>query len=177
MRETVIFDIFPYHIIGDLLTNCSKKISLFPKMTSPEFFLYFWKFFKNLTARYTFQNPYDFRNGIPWWKRNQNMNMVFGNFAAVDFKIKMTRYLNEKFFNPRSYFLCQYFFPVFRAPDQMILCFINRMACSFQCHAVTLIGKHPFLKPHGKSPMRHEKWILSRFSSPTKGRSIQAHFS
>jgi hypothetical protein len=59
----------------------------------------------------------------------------------------------------------------------MILGLINRMACSFQWHAVNLIGKHPFLKPHGKSPMRHEKWILSRFSSPTKGRSIQAHFS
>ena len=173
----MFFNIIPNHIIGDLFSNCSIKITLFPKMPSPELFLYFWKFFKNLTARYTFQNAHDFRNRVPRRKRKQNVNVFFGNFATVNFKIKMTRYLNEKFFNPRAYFLTQYPFPVFRAPDQMILGFINRMACFFQWQAVTLIGKYPFLKPHGKSPMRHEKWILSRFSSPTKGRSIQAHFS
>jgi len=177
LRETMILNIFSYHIIGDLLSNCSIKIPLFPKMTSPKLFFHFWEFFENLTTRYTFQNTYDSRNGILRRKRNQNVNMIFGNFTTVNFKIKVTRYLHEKFFNPRAYFLCQYLFPVFRAPNQMILGFINRMACSFQWHAVILIEKHPFLKPHRKSPMRHEKWILSRFSSPTKGRSIQAHFS
>jgi hypothetical protein len=177
LRKTMILNIFSYYIIGDLLSKCSIKIPLFPKMTSPKLLLYFWEFFINFTSRYTFQNSYDSGNGILRRKRNQNVNIIFGNFTAVNFKIKMTRYLNEKFFNPWSYFLFEYLFSVFRAPDQMILSFINRMACCFQCHAVILIGKHPFLKSHGKSPMRHGKWILLRFSSPTKGRSIQALFS
>jgi hypothetical protein len=172
-----MLNIFPYHIIGDLFSNCSIKISLFPKMTSPKLFLHTGEFVENLTTGYTFQNPNDSRYRISRRKRKQNMNMIFGNFTSVYFKIKVTRYFKEKFFDPLPYFISQYFFPVFRAPNQMILGFINRMAASLQGHAGSLIGKYPFLKPHGKTPTRHEKWILPRFSSPTKGRSIQAHFS
>lgn len=173
----MVLNIVPYHIIGDLLSNCSIKISLFPEMAAPKLLLHSWVFLENLTTRYAFQNPYYFRDRIPRGKGKQNVNMLLGNFTSVYFKIKMTRYLNEKFFDPRAYFFTQYLFPVLRAPNQMILGFINRMARSFKGHADSLIGNYPFLKPHAKSPMRHEKWILSRFSSPTKGRSIQALFS
>ena len=173
----MMLNVFSYYIVCNLFSNCSEEITLFPKMTSPKFIRNFRELFKYLAARYAFDYPNHFRYRIPWGKRYQYVNVIFRYFTSIYFEIKMTCYFKKKLLYSWSNFFIKDLFSIFRTPNQMILGFINRMACSFQWHAVTLIGKHPFLKPHGKSPMRHEKWILSRFSSPTKGRSIQAHFS
>ena len=146
--------IFPYHIIRDLLSDCSKEVPLLPKVASPKFLFRLGKFFENSTARDTLNYSNYFGNRIPGWKRNQQVNMVLCYFAAIYFKIKMARDLFKKLFYPCANFFNQDFLPVFRVPDQMVLGFINRMARSFQAHAGMLKGKPPFLKPCRKYPAR-----------------------
>lgn len=149
----------------------------FALLASPKFFLNLRELIENLTARYTFQYSNYFRHRISRWKRYQYVNVIFRDFTTVYFKIKMARYLKKKLLHPWTDFINKNLFPVFRTPDQMILGFINRMACSFQTHASILLGKQPSCKPYRKTPIRLVERPLSRFSSPTKGRSIQAHFS
>ena len=172
-----MIDIPSYYVVCYLFSNCSAEISLFPEMTTPKLFLNLWKLFEYLTARYTFQNPYYFGYRISGRERQQYMNMIFRNFTSVYLKIKMVCYLNKKFSNSILNATSEDLFPVFRTPDQMIFRFINRMTCSFDIHAGHFIWKAVFPQALKKSPIRLEKSHLSRFSSPTKGRSIQAHFS
>ena len=146
--------IFPYHIISDLFSECSKEVPLLPKVASPKFLFRLGKFFENCTARDTLNYSNYFGNRIPGWKRNQEMSMVLCYFTAVYFKIKMAGDLFKELLHPCANSFNQNFFPVFRTPDQMILRFINRMARSFQAHAGILKGKPPFLKPCRKYPAR-----------------------
>ena len=133
-----------YYIICYLFSNCSVEVSLFPKMTTPKLFLNLWKFFEDLTTRYTFQNAYHFGYRISGRERQKYMDMIFRYFTSVDLKIKMLCYLNKKFFNSILDVKCKNLFPVFRTPDQMIFRFINRMTCSFYIHAEHFIGKAVF---------------------------------
>ena len=118
-----------------LIRSASEKC----RMASPKFFLNFRELFKNLAARYAFDYPYYFRYRISWWKRNQYVNVIFRYFASIYLKIKMTRYLKKKLLYSwlNSFIKC--LFSVFRAPNQMIFGFINRMARSFHIHAAILI--------------------------------------
>jgi hypothetical protein len=154
LRKTMMLYIFPYDIISDLLSHGSIEIPLFPKMSSPKLLLNFRKFLENLTSGNTLQNSNHSRNRIPWRKRNQYVNMVLTYFTAIYFKIKMARYLFKKLSYSRANLLNKNLFPLFRTPDQMILSFINCMACCSQTHAVILWGNQPFLKPYGKSPIK-----------------------
>lgn len=140
----MIIYILPYYIVCDLFSDCSAEIPLFPKMSSPQFFLNLRKFFEYLTSRYTFQYPYDSRYRISGWKRQQHMDMIFSNFTSIYLKIKMVCYLYKKLFNSILNFLFENLFPIFRTPDQMIFRFINRMTCSFNIHASYFIWKGVF---------------------------------
>lgn len=146
--------IFPYHIICNLLSYCSEKISLLPKMTTPKLFFNPWKLFENLTSRNTFNYSYNLGNRISWRKRNQYVNMIFSHFTTVYLKIKMTGDLKKKLLYPLTNFINKNFFSVFWAPNQMVLGFINCMTRSFQAHAFIVLGKHPFLKPCRKKTTR-----------------------
>ena len=139
-----MIDIPSYYVVCYLFPNCSVEISLFPEMTTPKLFLNLRKFFEYLTARYTFQNPYYFRDRISGRERQQYMNMIFRNFTSVYLKIKMVCYLNKKFFNSILNATSEDLFPVFRTPDKMILRFINRMTCPFDIHARHFIWKAVF---------------------------------
>jgi len=169
--------IFSYNIVRNLFSNCSIEISLFPKVSSPKLFFNFWELFKNFTTRYAFDYPNHSRYRVSWGKRNQYVNVIFRYFTSIYFKIKMTCYFKKKLLYSWLNFFFKDLLSVFRTPNQMIFGFINRMACSFYIHAAILMGKHPLYKPYRKLPIRLWERLLSRFSSPTKGRSIQAHFS
>jgi hypothetical protein len=145
--------IFPYDIISDLLFHSSIKIALFPKMTSPKLLLNFRKFLENLTSGNTLQNSTHSRNRIPWRKRNQYVNMVLTYFRAIYFKLKVARYLFKKLSYSQANLLNKDLFPLFRTPEQMILSFINCMACCSPAHTVIVWGNHPFLKPYRNHPI------------------------
>ena len=145
----MIFNVIPYHIIGNLFSNCSVEISLFPKVASPKLILNFRELVKNLAARYTLYYPYHFRYRVSWGKRNQYVNVIFSHCTSIYFKIKMTGYFIKKLFYSWLNVFNKYLFPIFRAPDQMVFGFINRMACSFDTHAGILMGMYPFYKPYG----------------------------
>ncbi len=173
----MILNVFPYYIVCNLFSNCSVEVALFPEMASPKFLLNFRELFKNLASRYAFDYPNHFRYRISWWKRDQYVNVIFRCFASIYLKIKMIRYLKKKLLYSWLNFFIKDLLSIFRAPNQMIFGFINCMARSFDIHAGILMGKHPFHKPYRNIPIRLCERPLSRFSSPTKGRSIQAHFS
>ena len=155
LRKTMILYIIPYYIISYLFTPCPIKISLFLKMTSPELLFNFRKFLENLTIRNAFQNSNYSGNRISRWKRNQYVNMILRYLTSLYFKIKMTCNFIKKLFYPRANFINEDLFSIFRAPNQMIFSFINRMTCSSQGHAVILWAKHIFLKSYGNKPAIH----------------------
>jgi len=144
----MILNVFPYYIVCNLFSNCSVEITLFPKMASPKFIPNLRKLFENLTARYAFDYPNHFRYRVPWGKRNQYVNVIFRYFTSIYFKIKMTCYFKKKLLYSWLNFFIKDLFSIFRAPNQMIFGFINRMARSFDIHAGILMGKHPFYKPY-----------------------------
>ncbi len=127
----MFLDIIFYNIICYLLTYSSKRISLFPKVTGPQFFFNLQEFLKNYTSRYPFQNSNYFSNRLSCWKKNQNMNMIFRNHTFFYFKIKLISYLIKNFL----YFLTispMNIISIFRAQYKMIFCFINRMASNLR---------------------------------------------
>lgn len=150
----MVLNIISDDLVSYMLTHCSEKISLFPKMATPKFLLNSWKFFKNFTCGNTLQDSYYLCNRIPWWKRNQYMNMVFGYLTSINFKIKVNRDLIKNLLHPVPNVTNKDLLSVFRAPYQMVLSFINCMTCSSQNHAEILMGKQPLLKPPRHIPMR-----------------------
>ena len=143
-----------YDIFCDMLPHGSEEISLFPKMTTPQFLFYFGIFLENLTAGYALQNSHYFRNRIPGWKRDQDVNMVFGNLTFLNLKIKLRCNLQKQFLNPSLDIANQNLSPIFRTPHEMVSSFIDRMTCSTQNHADILLRKQTFLKPHRNNSMR-----------------------
>ena len=142
------------NIVCDLLTHGAKKVALFPQMACPKLFPYTRIFVKYFAARDTFQNRNHLRDRIAWWKRNENVNMIFRYLTLLNLEVKLAGYFEKKLSNPFTYLTNQYSFSVLRTPYQMVCCFIDRMTRAAQCHAFVLIGKQPFLNPHQKNPMR-----------------------
>ena len=145
------FNIFSYYFVSYLFTNCSKEISLLPKVTTPQFLFDLWKLFKNFAPRNALQYPNNFCYRIPGWKRYQNVNMIFCNLTSINLKIKMLANLFENLFCTLADIFCNNFSSILWAPNQMILSFIYRMTCSLQAHAYMVGGKQYFLKPYRNS--------------------------
>ena len=132
----MLLNILLYNIVGQMFPYCPKKISLLPKMTSPQLLLDLGELLENPTSRNTLHYTNYSGNRITGRKRDQYVNIFFRNLTLVYLKIKLTGNLIEKLFHSCTYIATKYLLPIFRTPNQMILSFIYSMACSFQTHTI-----------------------------------------
>ena len=82
------------------------------------------------------QHPYHFGNGVPRWKGQKDMNMILCYLQCVYLKIVILGYLFNHLFCSISDVASQNPLSIIRSPHQMIFSVIDRMAGSFQFHAV-----------------------------------------
>jgi len=147
----MMLNIFSYHLLGNLISYCAGKISIFPKFSTPQFFLYFRVFLEYYTRTYPLQHTHHPCNAISWRKTQKYMHMIRGNLQCVYLKFMMLCYLSKYLFCSFLYFAPQYHLPIFRCPNQMIFRIVHCMACSFKYHAfpyiITMIafGKKLFI--------------------------------
>jgi len=154
---SMVFDIVLYHLTCHFVSNGSDKISIFPKFSTPQFFLDLWMSLKYFLCTHTFQNSHHISNRIFWWYRCKYMDMIFCYFHLFYFTVPRYQYLFKQFFCTISHLISQYPFAILGCPHKMVSCVIHCMAHSFDGHAVyytTFLKKgNPFLPvlPHGVS--------------------------
>lgn len=152
----MILNILFYCVTRDFISDCSNKISIFPKFSTPQFSLHFWISKKYLLGAYTFENSYYLSNRVFWRDAREYMHMVFSYLHLFYLTISGRQYLFKQFFNCFLQFII-YSFPIFRGPYKMITSFIYCMAQSLKAHATYYTNYfkycNPFLPvlPHGVS--------------------------
>ena len=135
---TMVFNIFPNHICCDFITHCANKIAIFSKFPAPQLFLYLRMFIKYYAGTDALQHPCHSGNGVPRWKGQKDMNMVLSYLKSIYLKIMILGYFLKYLFCSISDVTSQNPFSIFRGPHQMIFGVIDRMAVSFQFHAVSI---------------------------------------
>ena len=135
---SMIFDVALDQIRCNLISHRPRKISIFPKLPSPQLLLYLRKLIKYLTGRYTLQHPYHFGYRIPRWKTQKEMNMVRSHFHLLNLKPMVSCDLRKEFSNSFPNILSFNPFPVLRRPYQMVFRIVNRMCTSSDRHAVLI---------------------------------------
>ena len=135
---TMVFYIVSNDLCGYFIANCSDKISIFPKLSTPQFLFYFGVLLKYHTSADALEHPYYFGNRIPRWEGQKDVDMVFCNLKGIYLKIVMLGNLLKDLFHSLSNIISQDPFSVFRGPYQMIFRIIDRMSSSFQYHAVNI---------------------------------------
>ena len=136
-----------YYFSSYYVSNCSHKVPVFPKFSTPQFFFNFRIFTKYYTGAYTLQHPNYSRYTISRWKRQKYMYMILCYLKSVYLKIMILCYLAKYLFYLRTYLPPQYPFPIFRDPYKMILRIIHSMACSFEFHTTIILTR-----------IIHKKW-------------------
>ena len=154
---SMISDIVFYRFACDFLTDCSDKISIFPKFSTPQFFLDLWMSQKDLFCTHTFQNSHHLSNRIFGWYRCKYMYMIFCYLHLFYFTVPCFQYLFKELLYGISQLFFQYPLAIFGCPHKMVSCVVNCMAHWFDGHAmyyIKLLKKgNPFLPvlPHGVS--------------------------
>jgi len=136
LNSMLIFYISSYYFCGYFVSNCSDKVSIIPKFSTPEIFLQPIVFFKNLAGAYPLQHIHNLGRRILWWNRQKHMNMFWHNFHRIYFKFILLGYFFKKFFNSFLHLLFQNTLAILWNPDKMIFDVIYRMSRSSYSHAV-----------------------------------------
>ena len=121
-------------IRGDFVPHRPNKISILPKLSSPQLLLNLRIFLKYLTRRNTLQHPYHLGYRIPRRETQKNMDVVRGYPHFLNLKPMMFRHIPKYLFYLRPYIFLLNPFPIFRCPYQMIFGVVNRMRCSPNSH-------------------------------------------
>ena len=103
---SMVFDIFLYDFTCHFVSNGSDKISIFPKFSTPKFFLDLWMSQKDLFCTHAFENSHHLTNRIFGWYRCKYMYMIFCYFHLFYFTISCFQYL----FKELLYDISQLFF-------------------------------------------------------------------
>jgi hypothetical protein len=154
---SMIFYIFLYGFTRYLIPNGSDKISIFPKLPTPQFSLYLWISQKDLLCTNAFENSHHLTNRISGWYRCKYMDMIFRYFHFLNFTVSCFQYLFKELLNRISQLFFQYPLAIFGCPHKMVSCVVHCMAHSFDGHAgyytTSLKKGNPFLPvlPHGVS--------------------------
>lgn len=131
----MMLDIFIDNFASQAVSHRPGKISVFPHFPRPKFFLQTRELAEQFPRAYTFYCSYHLAYRIPWRKRYQHVNMIYGYFHFLDFIPILFADLPNQLFRsfpylrPRKYLL-----PVLRAPYQMIYRVIDRVTRSLQSH-------------------------------------------
>jgi len=108
------------YFLGDFVSGGSGEVSVFPEFTAPEFFLHFRVFGKDYAGADTFQNFHHPGDAIAWWKREKNVDMVFGHFQHIYFKIMVCRNLLKNILHRLLDIAPKNPLAVLRRPDKVI---------------------------------------------------------
>ena len=131
---SMILNISLDQICGDSVPHRPDKISILPKLSSPQLLLNLWVFLKYLTRRNTLQHPHHLGDRILRRKTQKNMDVVRRYPHLLNLKPMMLRHIQKDLF-----YLCPNIFPlnpfsIFRCPYQMIFGVVNRMRCPPDSH-------------------------------------------
>jgi hypothetical protein len=132
----MVFNIISDHLCGYFVANCSSKISVFPKLSTPQLFLYIRMFLKYCTGTDALEHPYHLGYGIPRGKGQKDMDMVLCGLKGIDLKLVVYGNLLKDLFRSFSQSSTQDPLSIFRSPYQMVFRVIDRMAGSLQFHVV-----------------------------------------
>jgi hypothetical protein len=134
----MVRNIFPDNFCGYFVANGAGKISIFPKLSSPQLFLYFRVLREYGADTDALQHSYHLGDTISGRKRQKNMDMVFCDLKGIYLKIMILGYLFKYLFYSISDVCSQDPLSVFRDPHQMVFGIIDCMAGSFKLHAVDI---------------------------------------
>ena len=140
----LIFNIFLYYVSSNFITCTPDKTPTTPKLPHPQLLPQFRKLLKYLTARYAFQYFHHLCRGIPRWRLNKYVHMVFHDFHCIYPElILLSNSLKHFFQGPRN--LCtQYVLRVIGYPHQMILQIIYGMFSPSNSNDAVIQGKALF---------------------------------
>ena len=124
----IIFD----YLFRHFFTNCSGKISVFPKFSAPKPCLYFGVLVKYYADTDTLRHPKHFANTLPRGKRQINVNVMLCYLHRIYFKIVTIRDLLKYLLYSPSDIASQNPFSLFRSLQQKVFSIVNRMTGSFQ---------------------------------------------
>ena len=143
----MMLHVFSYHFHRYLITHRTGKISIFPKFSASQLFLYFMMLLEYYARTYPLKHPHNFCNAISWGECQKYVHMVGGYLHRIYLKFMMLCYFSKYLLYSFLYFSPQYLLSIFRCPDQMIFRIIYCMACSLECHALPfIIGRIAFGK-------------------------------
>ena len=138
----LIFDILPYHVSGDLVSNTPGKIPIAPKLPSPQLFLQLWKLLEHLSCRYTFQHLHYLCRRAPWWHLNKYVDMIFHTFHCIYLELILLCNSPKHFFQVRPDLPTQYVFTVLQYPNQMVLDIKDNVLCPPNPHISFIHAKN-----------------------------------
>jgi hypothetical protein len=148
----MILDVLLDQIRSHLVSNRPRKISILPKLPSPQLLLHFWKLIKNLTRRYTLQHPNHVSYRIPRWKTQKYMNMIRSYSRLLDLKPMVRPNLRKDLSNPFPNIFSFNPFAVFWRPYQVVFRVVNRMCTPSDCHAGLISHFFCLWQTHLSSP-------------------------
>jgi len=132
MVKDVFLDYVPSHSLSD----CAGEITILPQFPAPQSLFQTRELAKQSPSAVAFDNPDDFPDRSRWRERNQEMDMFLHDllfqYLDVVSLAYFLDYLLRSFPDLRP---LEDFFPVLRAPNQMIGTVVDRMTRSFQRHA------------------------------------------
>ena len=133
----MMLDIFIYDLPSHTVSDCTGKVSVFPKLTRPKTFLDARELAEQFPRTYALDYPHHLTYRKLRWKRHQQMHMVNRYFHFLYLYSVFFTYLSYELFRSSPYrFIRKYLLPIFRAPHQMVYRVVDRMTRPLQCHAL-----------------------------------------
>ena len=168
---SLIFNIFPYYVSSDLVTDTPDKISIAPKLPRPQLFSQFRKLLKYLSRRHTFQYLHCLRRRISGRYLNKYVDMVLHNLHRIYPELILLSNPLKYLFQVRRNLPTQYVLPILRYPNQVILQIIYGVPCPSNCHATFISPIQRF-----RQVPCHPRLTASHFPPASKLAGIQWGF-
>ena len=149
---TMILNIALDQIRCNLISYRPYEISILPKFPSPQLLLYLRKLLKYLSRGNALQYPYYVRNRISRWKTQKYMDVIWSHPHLLNLKLMTLTYLTKYLLNSITYIFPPNPFSIFRRPEQMVLCVVNRMCRPSDCHAILISYSICLWQTHLSSP-------------------------
>ena len=151
----LVFNIFPDYVSSNIISNTSDKIAVIPQFSRPKLFPDFGVFLKYLSCRYAFHYLHNVRGGIPRWRFQEYVYMVFYYFHCIYRKAIFLCYMVEHFFQIARNVTIQYVLSILRYPYQVILQIEYGMFGSSYSHAIFIPSSELFGKRFLNQSLAH----------------------
>ena len=161
----VIADVALDHFCGHFVAYRACKITVFPKLTTPQLTLDLRMLLENRARTQALQPRYDLRDRQLGREGTENVNMILAHFQLFDFNAVGQANFQQQSVHPFTHRTPKNLFAIFGRPHQMIRCVIHAVRTTSKSHlfivAITLppSGYAAALIP----PRRKQRGILSVF--------------